>query len=237
MLALAHWTASRPGATTILPPMGTGAITLFVVGGLWLALWRGKVRLAGLLPIAIGLGALAMLRPPDLLVSGDGRHVGITSIPAENQLLVLRDNHDGYTRDTLLELAGMSGNTSLLADLPGARCTPDFCALPLVRGGRTWRLLVGRGRDRVPERALAAACDHADIVISDRWLPASCRPAWLKIDRTMLGRTGGIAIDLKAGKVTTVAQGQGEHGWWRIAPPRFFAPRSVPSREPSGPAQ
>lgn len=44
MLALAHWTASRPGATTVLPPMGRGAIALFVAGGLWLALWRGRVR-------------------------------------------------------------------------------------------------------------------------------------------------------------------------------------------------
>lgn len=223
VLALAHWTASRPGATTMLPPMRTGAIALFVTGGLWLALWRGKVRLAGLVPVAIGLFALTTLRPPDLLVSGDGRHFGITGIPAENELLVLRDNRDGYTRDTLLELAGMNGNTSLLAGWPGARCNADFCALNLPRGGRVWRLLIGRGRDRVPERALAAACDHADIVISDRWLPASCRPTWLKIDRTMLARTGGVAIDLEARKVTTVAQGQGEHGWWRVPPPRSFS--------------
>ena len=232
VLALAHWTAAQPGATTMLPPMGTGPIALFVAGGLWLALWRGRVRLVGLIPVTIGLFVLSTLRPPDILVSGDGQHFGITGIPAQNQLLVLRDNRDGYARDTLLELAGMNGDTSRLADWPGARCNQDFCALDIDRAGRIWRLLVGRGRDRVPERALAAACDRADIVISDRWLPNSCRPAWLKIDRDMLARTGGLAIDLEKRRVTTVAQGQGEHGWWRTPVPRPFRKPTIPPPSP-----
>lgn len=225
LLALAHWTASRPGATTVLPPMGRGAIALFVAGGLWLALWRGHVRLAGLVPLALGLGLLATLRPPDLLVSGDGRHIGITGAAAADTLLVLRDGREGYARDTLRELAGMSGETVSLDQWPGARCNRDFCVLDLPRGGRDWRLLVGRGRDSVPERALAAACDQVDIVLSDRWLPHSCRPAWLKLDRRVLSRTGGVAIDLTARRVTTVAQEQGDHGWWQPALPQAHVPQ------------
>jgi competence protein ComEC len=76
--------------------------------------------------------------------------------------------------------------------------------------------LIGHGRDRVPERELAAACDRADIVISDRWLPRSCRPALLKADRRLLSRTGGLAIDLENRRVTTVAQTLEDHGWWRV---------------------
>lgn len=224
MLALAHWTASRPGATTVLPPMGRGAIALFVAGGLWLALWRGRVRLAGLVPLMLGLALLATLRPPDILVSDDGRHIGITGAGAPDALLVLRDGREGYARDTLRELAGMSGETRPLDAWPGADCNRDFCVLDLPRGGRTWRLLVGRGRDRVPERALAAACERVDIVLSDRWLPRSCRPAWLKLDRGMLSQTGGVAIDLAARRINTVAQEQGEHGWWQpVEPQRRFS--------------
>jgi competence protein ComEC len=219
LLALAHWTAARPGAVTLLPAMGLGQVLLFVMGGLWLALWRGRVRLLGLLPALVGAAMLLALKAPDVLVSGDGRHVGITG-EAGSDLLVLRESRSDFTRDNLLESAAMQGEPRALADWPGARCNADFCAIRLRRGGRDWQLLIGRGRDYVPERALAAACARADLVISDRWLPRSCRPRWLKADRGYLERSGGLAIDLENETVRSVAQGQGEHGWWRVVEPR-----------------
>jgi competence protein ComEC len=213
LLGLAHWTAARPGAVNLLPTMGLGSVLLFASGGLWLALWRGKVRLWGLAPAAAGALSLMTLRAPDLLVSGDGRHVGISG-EAEGELLVLRAGRSDFARENLLEAAGMAGGTRLLDKWPGARCNPDFCAIILRRGGRDWRLLLSRGQDFAPERELAAACDRADIVIADRWLPRSCQPRWIKADRRMLQRTGGLAIDLSESEVTTVAQTQGRHGWW-----------------------
>lgn len=225
LLALAHWTAAQPGAVTAFPAIGAGQVLLFVGGGLWLALWRGKVRLLGLAPALLGTVLLLTLRPPDLLISGDGRHVGITG-EAGTDLLVLRDSRSQFTRENLLEIAGMEGDLRALDTWPGAQCNTDFCALRLRRGGRDWQLLLGRGREYVAERALAAACDRADVVIADRWLPASCRPRWLKADRNMLARSGGMAIDLARGKVRTVEQGQGEHGWWRV--PEQALPRMAP---------
>ena len=99
--------------------------------------------------------------------------------------------------------------------MAGAQCSPDFCALTLERGGRSWHLLMSRSRDIVAERALAAACERADIVVSDRWLPRSCMPRWLKADRRMLEANGGLALNLENRTMRTVAQGEGEHGWWR----------------------
>jgi competence protein ComEC len=229
MLALAHWVAAQPGAVTTLPAMGRGSIVLFVAGALWLALWRGRLRLWGLLPVALATLSLTLLRAPDVLVSGDGRHVGVTG--EADTLLVLREERSDFTRDNLTELAGMDGELRQLDDWPGAICNRDFCAVALHRAGRDWRLLIGRGRDPVPERALAAACDRADIVISDRWLPRSCRPAMLKADRHLLSRTGGLAIDLAKRRVTTVAETQGEHGWWA---PDAGGARRPPSTGGSG---
>jgi competence protein ComEC len=225
LLGLAHAVAAQPGAVTTLPAMARGTIALFVAGGLWLALWSGWRRLWGLLPVGVAAVSLAFVRAPDILVSGDGRHVGITQPGGD--LLVLREARSDFARDNLTELAGMDGALKPLADWPGARCGRDFCSVTLDRAGRTWRLLIGRGRDRVSERELAAACDRADIVLSDRWLPHSCQPALLKADRRMLSRSGGLAIDLAARRVTTVAQTQGAHGWWRGEEPP--APRPVPS--------
>jgi competence protein ComEC len=219
LLAIAHWTAARPGAVNTLPAMGEWRFVLFIAGGLWLALWRGRARLLGLIPAGLAVVSMLLLRPPDLLISGDGRHVGITGLG--DRLLVLREGRSGYASDTLLEMAGMAGEVRAITTWPGARCTRDFCALDVERGGRVWRLLLARGMDPVPERDLAAACDLADIVVAPRRLPASCRPRWLKADRGMLERSGGLAIDLEKRVVKTVAQGEGEHGWWREPPPRL----------------
>ncbi|MGH6786244.1 MAG: ComEC/Rec2 family competence protein [Novosphingobium sp.] len=232
LLGIAHWTAGQPGAVTALPAAGVGPVLLFVAGGLWLALWSGRVRLLGLLAAVLGAGLLASARAPDILVSSDGRHVGITGA-AGGELLVLRESRSDFAKDNLLELAGMDGTVRGLDDWPGARCNAGFCAMTLRRGGRNWRLLLLRGRNYVPVRALVATCDRADIVIADRWLPAACKPRLLKADRGLLERSGGLAIDLTARRVTTVAAGQGAHGWWRPPEPR---PRPQP-RIPATPAQ
>lgn len=218
LLGLAHWISSRPGAVSVVPAMGAGAFLSFVAGGLWLGLWSGRVRLLGLVPAAIGTVWLIMMTPPDVLVTGDGRHVGLI-VDGGERLITLRDTRSDYVRDNLRELAGLEGEPQSLSSWPGAQCNRDFCSVKLQREGRAWDLLIARARDAVPERSLAAACDKADIVIADRWLPRSCRPRWLKADRNMLDRTGGIAIRLSSGRVETVAEGQGEHGWWRRAEP------------------
>ncbi|HEY6816902.1 MAG TPA: ComEC/Rec2 family competence protein, partial [Croceibacterium sp.] len=133
LLWIADFTAGQPGAVRLMPQMGGTAFALFVAGGLWLALWRGRSRLLGLLPAALGTGLLLATPVPDLLVSGDGRHVGITG--EGERLLVLRETKSEFTRDNLLELAGVTGEPVPLAKWPGARCTPDFCVIALERGG------------------------------------------------------------------------------------------------------
>jgi competence protein ComEC len=176
--------------------------------------------------VALASGLVAATPVPDLLVTGDGQQVGIT-IPGpdgETRLLALKDGRSSYTRDNLMELAGVAAAPVPLAEWPGARCSSAFCTIALNRGKRDWAVLLARGRAQVEERALAAACAEADIVVSERFLPRSCRPRWLKADRRMLEQSGGLAIDLSAQRITTVASSQGEHGWWRPPEPRVGAP-------------
>jgi len=216
LLALAHWFAAQPGAVTAMPAMGGGAFALFVAGGLWLGLWRGRTRWWGLAPALAGAASLALLQPPDVLVSGDGRHVGLTD-GGGAPLMLLRQTRSDFALDNLTEIAGGPGETMALDRAPGTRCNPDVCVAVLRRGERDWLVLLTRTRDAVPERALAAACERVDLVISDRWLPRSCRPRWLKLDRRMLQHTGGVTVELEGRQVRTVAEGQGRHGWWRWA--------------------
>lgn len=107
--------------------------------------------------------------------------------------------------------------------LPGARCGPDLCVAELMRGGRRWRILATRSPYLVDIGEMNRACASADIVVSDRRLPRSCRPRWMKADRALLERTGGLTIDLGAGRVKTAADAAGEHPWaLNPKPPSFL---------------
>lgn len=217
LIGIAHFTSSQPGAVKLIPQVSGLAFALFVSGGLWLALWRGYARLWGFLPAAIATAMVFGTQIPDILISSDGRHVGITG--EDDSLMVLRDTRSDYTRDNLLELAGVEGETVPIENWPGAKCSPDFCVVSIQRGARNWDILMSRSRNIVGERALAAACERADIVISDRWLPRSCSPRWLKADNRMLSQTGGLSIVLdEEPQIRSVADTQGQHGWWRGRP-------------------
>lgn len=218
LIWIAHTTAAQPGAVNLMPQMSWLNFALFLAGSLWLALWRGRYRLFGFVPAAIATWMMWATPIPDLLISNDGRNVGIVMKDAASghpQLLSLRDSRSSYTRDNLLELASVESEPIPLAEWEGAQCSAEFCVVTIERGGRDWSLMMARNRDLVEERALAAACERSDIVIADRWLPASCKPRWLKADKNLLQRTGGLAITLDDERITTVASGQGEHGWWR----------------------
>jgi competence protein ComEC len=214
LLWIAHLAAAQPGAVKLMPQMSWGAFALFIAGGLWLALWRGKARLWGLAPAALATALLLATPAPDLLIAGDGRNVGVAA--PDGRLLLLHDTRSEFTRDNFKELAGVEAEPVALADWPGADCNPDFCALTLHRAGRDWRVLMSRSRYLVDAGVLAAACARADIVVSDRWLPRTCLPKRLKADGRMLARTGGLSVVLgEPLEVDTVASSQGEHGWWR----------------------
>ncbi|MCX8475997.1 MAG: ComEC/Rec2 family competence protein [Sphingomonas sp.] len=226
LLWLAHTTASAPGAVAALPAMPGGAYALIVVGGLWVALWRTRMRWAGALPFAIGLGWALLTPPPDLLVTGDGRHLAIRT--ASGEMALLRDRAGDYTRSMLGENSGAEEEAlALLSEVPGARCSPDLCLVEVQSGARRWRVLATRSGYLVPWREMVALCRTTDVVVSDRRLPPGCTPRWLRLDRDMLAKTGGVAINFADARVRTVRSG-GSHPWLdplTVQPP-FVVPRN-----------
>ena len=217
LLAIARFTAERPGSVRLFPQMSLLTVLCFVGGFLWMALWRGAVRAWGLVGVACGLLLLSLTPTPDVLISRDGRHVGI--VDRDDRLLLLREGRSDYALDNLTELSATRGIVASIETQPNARCSDDFCAVTIAHSERTWKLLLSRSGNRVDERELSAACSASDIVVSDRFLPRSCRPRWLKADRSYLERNGGITIDLSDGTVKTVAEHQGDHGWSPLEQP------------------
>ena len=212
LLGLAHAAADAPGAVALLGAMPRGAFALIAAGGLWICLWRTSWRRLGLVPVAAG-AAWALATPsPDLIVTGDGRHLVLRTASGEPALL--RPGAGDYVRSTLAELAGAEPRYHELERLPVAACSPDLCAAFVDRGGRRWRLLATRTPQFVRWNRMVRACAEADIVVADRWLPRGCNPRWLKADRALLARTGGLAITLgRHPRVATVAGQTGRHPW------------------------
>jgi len=216
LLWIARTVSAAPGAVASLPSMPWGAFALMVAGGLWIALWRTKTRRWGAVPLCIGALWSFVSPAPDLLVTGDGRHAAI--VTSDGRVAILRDRAGDYVRNALGEAAGSEPAPAdedplTFAALRTARCNRDLCAVDLERGRRRWHLLATRSPYLVDIAAMNRACALADIVISERRLPRTCRPSWLKIDRPMLTRTGGLAIDLENGNVDSVVDHLGRHPW------------------------
>ncbi|SFR82788.1 ComEC/Rec2 family competence protein [Sphingomonas jatrophae] len=228
LLWIARTVAAAPGASRMLPSMPAGAFGAMVSGGLWLALWRTRVRLLGLAPILIGVAWAASARPPDLLVTGDGRHVALRG--DEGGLALLRPRAGDYVRDLLGEAAAIDGEAAAFDDWPGARCGRDLCTAAIRRGGRTWHLLATRSAYRVEWGAFTRARAAADIVVSDRRLPRGCKPRWLKADAALLRTTGGLALGFDPLRVAVVRTG-GRHPW-EVPPVAVHPPRARVAPKP-----
>lgn len=212
LLWIAHVVADAPGAVAALPAMPRGAFALMIGGLLWLALWRTRWRIFGLLPAIVGAGWAMATPPPDLLVTGDGRHVGLRL--ADGRVAMLRDRAGDYVQDMLAENGGSDAAPVALSAVASATCTRDLCRVEhRVADGRRWRILATRSAYLVPAGELIAACRRADIVISERRLPRRCTPRWLRLDRTTLAQTGGVAVAFASGRVDTVRHVGDAHPW------------------------
>lgn len=214
LLWIAHRVADAPGAVATLPSMPGAAFALIVAGGLWLGLWRTRWRALGLASIAVGALWTAIAPPPDLLVTGDGRHVAVRM--PDGGIAMLRDRAGDYARTMLAENAGLDGEPLLLSEQSEARCSADLCLIDRAVAGRRWRIVATRSPYHLPIGDFLAQCRGADIVISDRRLPRRCAPRWLRLDRATLARTGGIAISLATGTWRAVRRPGDGHPW--VAP-------------------
>jgi competence protein ComEC len=220
LLGLAHFVADTRGAVALLAAMPPWALGLMVAGGLWLFLWTSRARFLGLVPIMLGAGAAAFSPTPDLLVTGDGRHLAL--VDADGTPLLLRERSGDFIRSIVAQASGFDADPQDLVSRPFTSCSRDACVAIIDRGGRRWQILATKSWQSIEWRTLVEACAQSDIVVSERWLPRGCTPRWLKLDRGTLARTGGVAIYLtKTPWFATVASRVGRHPWAADVPDRM----------------
>lgn len=213
LLGLAHFTAARPGSAVMLPAIPTWSFGLFVLAGLWILIWQGRMRWLALPLLGLAGAAMATAPRPDLLITGDARQVAVRT--SDGQVMILRDRAGDYVRDMIAESSGFEGELTALREAPATRCSSDFCVWTIDRGGREWTVMSSTSKLHVDAGELIRACARVDIVISERWLPRSCSPRWLKADRNFLRANGGLAITLDPPMIRTTLNPADRHPWRR----------------------
>jgi competence protein ComEC len=217
LIDIADVTAALPGAVLLSAAVPAPAFALGVAGGLWLALWRTRARWFGVVPVLAAVGMAVASPLPDLLISGDGRHVALHM--GHGRLAHSRERIGDYLLENWAESVGGSpGDALWLGALPGGRCSADACAADVESGGRRWRLLATISRNFIARRDFEPACAAADIIVSDRRLPDWCRPRWLKLDAAALAHTGAVAVQLNGPRLITARDGVGDRAWQPAQP-------------------
>ncbi|OYW52407.1 MAG: competence protein, partial [Rhodobacterales bacterium 12-65-15] len=103
ILFVAHWIAGLDGAVTAIPAPGPWVMPLLTLGAIWVILWRGWVRSLGLAPVVLALALWTGAERPVLLVSGDGKLLGL--LGAEGRALSA-EKGGGFAAENWLENDG-----------------------------------------------------------------------------------------------------------------------------------
>jgi competence protein ComEC len=229
LLELARWTAGLPGAVAVLPSMPSGAYAVIALGGLWVMLWKGRIRSLGWLAVMSGATWSLLIPIPDLLITGDGRHMAVRNWNGD--MVLLRERTGDYIADLMAERAGESEPLGLLEETHAARCTRDMCVTSIRRDNRTWQIAATRSKDMLDWSELTRLCGQVDIIVSERRLPPKCTPQWIKADRAFLQKNGGMIITLGAiPQVETSRGGRDDHPW--VQPVNTQYRRSKPANFP-----
>lgn len=224
MSATARYVAALPGAVGVVPAIPTHAFALVVAGGLWLALWQGRWRVAGIALLAAGAAIAPLAARPDVLVGRDGRLVAVraddgrfVAISAAQARFELRRwlEHDGDARSPEQAVAGA-----------GLTCDSVGCVAK-VRGTR---VAISRHAASV-----ADDCAAADVLVLAVPALGGCTSPVKVIDFLAVRTAGTHALYIDGARqvrVRTVAQERGVRPWspphpWSAEGRRLAAARAT----------
>ncbi|MFO0294899.1 MAG: ComEC/Rec2 family competence protein [Rhodospirillales bacterium] len=183
-VAVAGW----PGATRPVPAMPDWGFALVVAGGLWLALLRTQIRLAGVAAIGLGLATPWLAAQPDIRIGAEARLVGVRL--DDGSMAISGTGNVHMARDTWLRRAGQERAAPWPARgtaQAGLACDAETCWLE--RPGHLVAIVMA-------PRGLALACAHATLLVTKLSVWRDC-PAPLRIvERTEILASGGIDIVL-----------------------------------------
>ncbi len=187
---VAAWSAGH-GVVSAMPLLSLGLIGS---GFLWLALWRERWRLAGLVPMALALPLALAASHPDVLI--DDRGITVAVRGTEGLYAVVNGKGEDFVVDNWLRADGDGRDAKEPALKTDVACDALGCVAPLGKDGA--KVAVGGSA-----RALHEDCRLATVVVSRFAASAACRNAAVVVDAQDVARHGAHALYVtgtKAGK-------------------------------------
>ncbi|MEG3617485.1 ComEC/Rec2 family competence protein [Magnetovibrio sp. PR-2] len=210
VLATAHEVASWPGSVTLVPAFPVWGLSLMVLGALWLALWRGRVRALGAPLVALGLvGAIGWTSQPDVLIHQDGKLAAVVDHNGEYVFSTLRSAKFERAIWQRRAGAGDTGNRwqEMAFTQTGVSCDAQGCL---------YRLGGGVVAFAKTEDAQLEDCALADVVVVDTPLNL-CQGMNHLISQDDLAEKGTHAIWFNAAgnvaRIETVNGARGDRPW------------------------
>jgi competence protein ComEC len=205
--------ASWPAAVLAVPHIPLWGVCVASTGIAWLGLWRSRMRLAGLLPLAIGLASPAVAPPPDILVSDNAAMIALRT--PQGVFLQRRRGSSKFVLEQWLQLWAAPETQPMPLEGSAAggaiACTGGVCRLR-PRPGGAMALLVASGE-------VTHDCAGAAVLVSAEPARHACPGGPPLVDRFTVWRNGTAAVWLAAdgARILTDRAARGARPW--VPPP------------------
>lgn len=182
MIVVTQWVSALPGAVGRVPAFGIGPLIAASVGIILLGLLRTPLRYTGAALVLVSAVWAARVPQPDILISADGRNVGVRG--QDGKLHLMRAAKDGFLVKEWLASDADARKATDASLTDGVSCDASGCVAQGAGGGFVALALR-------PE-ALADDCERAGLVVTTRQAPAACAAS--VIDAERLRRQGALAL-------------------------------------------
>ncbi len=209
MREIAHWTASLEGAVLLAPHWPPEGLALLAGGVLFLFLWQGYLRYAGLAAFFSGLILVYSYSQPDLLVSSSGK---LAAYKSGHAVYASSRTSDRYELENWAQMYGVPMENVRKWPKEGADAQGD-----IVCGEQGCRLVLnGRkiGFSYEPY-ALLEDCGWAEILVSRHPVDKKACNSTYIIDRFDLSRKGVHSVTIQKGNIfiSSVDNARGKRPW------------------------
>ncbi len=199
ILSVAHRVADLPGATTPVVAPGPWVLPVLALGALWLILWQGRARLAGLAPMAAAFVLWSQAQRPPLLISDTG---GLVGVMTDTGRALSKPRGEGFVALSWLENDGDAAEQA------------DAFARPAIQAGLFdldgQSVLHVTGRDAALRAAEGCRTALLVIVPADAAGTGPC----VMINEKRLRETGALAVYPEAGVLRLVGARDGARRLW-----------------------
>lgn len=204
ILGVAKTVAAQPGALSHVPAPDMRLLAAIVLGLLFVVLWQGRAKWAGLGVVACGFVGWSQVERPALLIADSGALTGLMTAEGRD---LSKPKGAGFVAGIWLENDGAPVEQVLAAARDGFRAEGRANWAQLG----AWQVLHVTGKTGL--RAVEG-CGGADVLVSNQVLEVA-RPC-LTLDLATLRQTGSVAIDLEpdgALRLTTARDIAGVRPW------------------------